>query len=285
MFTNRSSIIQYSKEENINFREDSSNKQTNYQRNKIRHQIIPVLNEIKPDFSKILDNNIKRFGAAERIYKKEIIRVADTILKKNKDNSYRIDISELGKLADAEIYLFEMISGFDFNFSDAEDMIHSINSEPGKVFYSSTHRIIRDRDYFFIEQKHDQEILKKEYSISKFEKKIIEPLNLSFESIKITDGFKMNPESHIGYFDYNILLFPLKIRRWEKGDYFYPLGLNHKKLLSDFFTDNKLSLRDKENIWLLTSGKNIIWIIGHRIDNRYKLTNQTSQVFKVSILS
>jgi len=177
-----------------------------------------------------------------------------------------------------------MISGFNFNFADAEDMIKSINSEPGRVFYSSSHRILRDRDYFLIEEKSEIPEETKEYTISGAQKKMNEPLSLLFETIDITNDFKINPNGNIGYFDFHNLSFPLKVRKWERGDFFFPLGLNHKKLLSDFFTDNKFSLQDKENVWLLTSGNSIIWIIGHRIDNRFKLTDQTTHVYKVSFL-
>lgn len=284
MFSTRDEIVQYANDENIKFREDSSNKQTKYLRNKIRHQIIPSFNDVTPDFSKIMAKNVKRIEATERIYKKEISRIANTIFKKNKDKTYQICISELDKLDDADVYLIEMISGFNFNFSDAEDMIKSINSEPGKVFHSATHRITRDREYFFIELKNENSIDKNEYLIDKTEKEITEPLMLSCESFNITADFKINPYRNIGFFDLQKLSFPLKIRRWNKGDFFYPLGLNHKKLLSDFFTDNKFSLHEKENLWLLTSGEDIIWIIGHRIDNRFKITKYTSQIFKVSIL-
>jgi len=285
MFTNRKAIIQYANDANINFREDSSNKETKYLRNKIRHQILPSLNKIKPDFAKTLSKSIKQIGAAERIYKKEIARVTNIALKKNKDNTHSIGISELENLPDAEVYLFEMISDFNFNYSDAEDMIKSIISEPGKIFYSITHRIIRDRNCFIIEEKSKAKDERKEYCIDKFYEKITEPLNLLFETINVSNKFKINPDKKIGFFDVKTLKFPLKIRRWQKGDFFYPLGLNHKKLLSDFFTDIKFNLRDKENVWLLTSGDDIVWIIGHRIDNRFKLTNQTTQAIKVSFLS
>lgn len=284
MFTNRSEIIRYAKEENIQYREDSSNKETKYQRNKIRHQVIPLLNEIKPGFSSILAENTKRIRASEEIYKKEISRVVSKILQKQEEDSYTIDISKLEKLNNASLYLFEIISAFDFNFSAAEDMVRSIFSEPGRVFYSSTHRILRDREFFLIEKKKDHisELIK--YKIQLEDKEISEPIQLNFNIITKAPDFQINPDKNFGYFDITTLKFPLTIRKWQKGDFFYPLGMNNKKLISDFFTDNKFSIKDKEDTWLLTSCENIIWIIGHRINNRNKVKDQTTQILKVSFL-
>lgn len=284
LFTNRSEIIQYAKEENIPYREDSSNKETKYQRNKIRHKVIPLLNEIKPGVSSILAENTKRIRASEEIYRKEVGRVVGKILRKQEGNSYTIDISKLKKLNNPSLYLFEIILAFDFNYSDAEDMVRSISSEPGRVFYSSTHRIIRDRDFFLIEKKKDYNSEQIEYQIQLEDKEISKPLQLSFQIITKETDFQINPDKFIGCFDISTLRFPLTIRKWQKGDFFYPLGMNNKKLISDFFTDNKFSIKDKEDTWLLTSCENIVWIIGHRIDNRNKVKDQTTQILKVSFL-
>lgn len=285
LFTNRESIIKYAKKENIPFREDSSNKTTKYLRNKIRHQLIPLLNEIKPGFNHLLVNNIKRFRETESIYKREIKKVSDEILNQADDNAFTLNISAIKQLPDAPLYLYETISEFGFNYADAEDLIKSLNNNSGSKFYSATHRIVHDRDIFLIQKTNAKTNENKKFTIEESQSQISEPLKITFDKIEDTSNFQISPDPNIAFLDYSSLSFPLKIRKWKKGDHFFPLGMKNKKLLSDFFIDNKLSIYDKENTWLLTSGENIIWIIGHRIDNRFKLTNQTSCIYKVSFLT
>jgi len=283
LFTNRIDIINYANKENIPFREDSSNKTTKYLRNKIRQQLIPILNEINPGFNEILSENISRLRESEIIYRKEIERTIDKLLANDSNNSYTIAIPGLQKLSEPILYLFEIITRFGFNYADAKDLILSLNSISGKQFYSATHRIVRDRDFFIVQKMEESCNSKTEFSVHDNQSTIDEPIKLQFRKIEFTQNTKIPTDRNIAFFDFDKIKFPLKIRKWEEGDYFYPLGMKNKKLLSDYFIDNKFSIPEKENIWLLTSREDIVWIIGSRIDDRFKVTNNTFQALIVSL--
>jgi len=285
LFTNRESINKYAVTENIIFREDSSNQTNKYLRNKIRHQLIPLLNDINPDFDKILAGNIEHIQQTEKIYRNEVRKVETQLLKKGQNDVFKIEISKLKQLSESVLFLYEMISKFGFNYNDAEDMIKSIDSISGKLFFSATHRLIRDREFFIIQKIDPVKKNNPKFQIYESQLAISDPVKITFEKIKLNKNFQIKTNQNIASFDYNLLSFPLTLRKWEKGDNFYPLGMQNKKLLSDYFIDQKFSIIKKENTWLLVSGDDIIWILGDRIDNRYKITEKTMQILKLELLT
>jgi tRNA(Ile)-lysidine synthase len=154
--------------------------------------------------------------------------------------------------------------------------------QSGKVFLSATHRLVKDRENFVITAL-KKDIGKQEYFISRNLKAIEDPLKMQFTVTNLKAGTEIPKAPNIACFDLDKLKFPLKIRRWQKGDHFYPFGMKGKKKLSDFYTDKKFSLVDKENVWLLCNGDHIIWVIGHRNDNRYRITGKTKRMFRVDV--
>jgi tRNA(Ile)-lysidine synthase len=284
LFTNRESINKYASTKNIKFREDSSNQSNKYLRNKIRHQLIPLLNDINPDFDKILAGNIEHIQQTEKIYRNEVRKVETRLLQKGENDVYKIEISKLKQLSESVLFLYEMISKFGFHYNDAEDMIKSIDSISGKRFYSASHRLIRDREFFIIHKMDPAKKNNPKFRIYDSQMVISTPIKLTFEKINLNNNFQISANSNIALIDYQLLSFPLTLRKWKEGDHFYPLGMQNKKLLSDFFIDLKLSIAEKENTWLLVNQDEIIWILGHRIDNRYKITTKTTRVLKVKLL-
>lgn len=277
LFTYRKDIEEFAKQEKITFRVDSSNIKTDYTRNKIRHDLISVIKGINENYQDIFTSNIRRLKQNEEIYRQYINIVSDQLVSRDKKN-IKISIKDLIKYQPATTFLYEMIVPFGFNSSQSADIIESIGLTTGKQFYSKTHRLVIDRDYIIVQksaQAHDTIIL-----INEETEEINHPIKLQISRLKIKPDFFISKNLKIALLDAGELTFPLKIRKWKKGDYFYPLGMENKKLVSDFFIDNKFSIIDKENTWIMTSDDNIAWIIGHRIDNRFKITDTTRQVIE-----
>lgn len=284
LFVYRKDIEKYIFDNNMKFREDSSNKELKYVRNKIRHNLIPVLKDINPNYNSILNQNIKRIRESEYIYREQIDNIRSRIIK-HEGKTVVIDIAEIKKLHPLKSYLFELIAPYRFNFSTVEDIISKLDDISGKEFLSKTHRLIKDRNRLIIVEKEKTTTVQhqaKEYYIQENTSSIDHPIVLKFNKLTFNRNLEIYTEQHYANLDFDKLNFPLRIEKWEKGDYFYPLGMNKRKKLSDFFIDNKLTLIEKENTWLLCSGKNIVWIIGHRIDHRYRVTNKTKMVYQIT---
>ncbi|MBI9038392.1 MAG: tRNA lysidine(34) synthetase TilS [Bacteroidales bacterium] len=281
MFAGRKEILNFANDNNLSYREDSSNKSDKYLRNKIRHKLLPFFNELNPEFDNLIKKNIENLKETEEIYRNEISRQKKRIFKE-KDGITYISISELIKLNPIRTYLFEFLKAFGFNISIVEDIITSINNISGKEFHSSTHRIIKDREYLIIKP---LGITTKnlEYYFSQEETIVTKPIKLSFQKIENAQNIQLKLSKSIAMLDFEKLKFPICIRKWKKGDYFIPFGSNLKKKLSDFFIDNKFSILEKEEIWLLCSDDKIAWIIGQRIDNRFRISKNTNLILRIEV--
>ncbi len=280
LFASRNDITEYAKNNNLTWREDSSNKQTKYLRNKIRHQVIPLLQEINPGIKNTFIENMKRIHASEGIYQQKIEELRIHLLTKDKQG-WSIPITELKKNEPASTVLFELLKEFGFNFSQCEQVLQENEFyQSGALFHSSNYQLLRDRNHLLI--KKENKNLKDEYSINSLDTVLETPLALSLES---SENKEIISDKNIAKLDVGKLVFPLILRKWKKGDYFFPLGMNgRKKLVSDFFIDKKLSLFEKQNTWILCSNNEIVWIVGHRIDNRFKISSKTKKTTTIKIL-
>lgn len=276
LFTTRNEIDTYIKQNKLSFREDSSNKSTKYLRNSLRHKMMPVLEGLQPAYRDILMQNMQRFSAAESIYLQKVEEERQRICR-NEDDKLVLSISELMKLENISTYVYEFLKAYGFGFSQAEDIVESIKSgEPGAQFLTASYVLLRDRDELILTEKQDD---KREYFALDIEQgKGDFPIDLKWE---VLNEVKFESDSHLAFLDFNKLKFPLKLRKWERGDAFYPLGMKGKKLLSDFFIDLKLNRFQKESIWLLLSGQDIIWVVGMRLDNRFRISSDTKRVLKI----
>jgi tRNA(Ile)-lysidine synthase len=153
-----------------------------------------------------------------------------------------------------------------------------LESEPGKQFYSKTHRLIKDRQKLFVTKLAENEA--RIFYIESNDLELFEPFDIKIEKLTGKD-FKIRKEASIACLDLDKLEFPLLVRKWQEGDYFQPLGMTGFKKLSDFLIDEKIPLHQKENTWLLCSGEKIVWVMGHRIDNRFKISPETKNIFKI----
>jgi tRNA(Ile)-lysidine synthase len=281
LFATKKSILAYAEKNKIMYREDSSNTSDKYLRNKIRHHLLPVLNELSPVAESSITHSIEKLREAEFIYKKAIEDVRSKLCIEQ-GNTICMAITELKKLDPIATYLYELLKPYGFNAASANDIINVLSGDSGKQFLSSTHRLIKDRYFLIIEPLTTSETCV-EYLIEKDQVEFKIPgsdLNLQFQFT--TPEYPISTAASTAAIDADKVYFPLMIRKWKTGDVFQPLGMKGKKKLSDFFIDKKLSVIEKENTWLLCSGEKIVWVIGMRLDERFKVTDKTQNVILVS---
>lgn len=272
----RVEIEEYANESEIKWREDKSNDSTKYYRNKIRHQVIPVLKELNPSLLKTFDSTLENLNVSQQIIQDRIEEVKDSII--SVENSIiKLNIEKIKALSNPKAYLFEILKHY--NFTEWNDVENLLNAQSGKQVVSKTHRLVKDRTHLLlsnIEGKSAKECYISE-NLNDF---INSDIHLTFKTVDNINDFTNQSESIS--IDKSLLKFPLTVRKWEKGDYFYPLGMQGKKKLSKYFKDEKISILEKEKTWLLCNANNdIIWVIGKRLDNRYKITDKTNKVVKI----
>ncbi len=281
LFTTKEAILNYAKKNELAFREDSSNISDKYLRNKIRLKLIPLLKEMNPQIDQTISTDLKHLSKVNLIYQAAIEKKRKKIVKE-KNNTFFISIEPLIKLIPVVTYLYEFIKPFGFNGAQASEITGQLKGESGKLFFSEKYRLLKDRTQLIIAPL-KKEADKKEFNLNKKAKKIsFDDIQLNF-SIK-TKNVRISKSINTASLDFNKLNFPLTIRKWKQGDFFYPIGMHGKKKLSDFFINKKLSLIDKEKIWLLTSNDQIVWVIGYRIDDRFKITDKTSKIYFVELV-
>ena len=277
LFCNRQALELWVKENKFLYREDSSNASVKYSRNKLRHQVVPVLKEINASLGSTMQQNVERFDASHQnlsfFYEKE----RATILSA-KEGDIKINLVEIRKLPSPIDAMFHYLS--DYGFNDWIAMEQQLNSDSGKIISSKTHQLLKDRNTLLL--KEIPVFKDEEYLIHDATSFISEPINLKFECLQIED-FKLMKDSTIAALDFDKLDFPLTLRKWRKGDVFQPLGMRGKKNLSDFFIDKKLSVFEKQNTWIVCTNDKIVWVVGMRIDERFKLVENSQKVYLVQL--
>ena len=279
LFAGRAEIENYATENYIEFREDSSNNEIVFQRNFLRHKILPLFSELNPSFKKNILASIENLKDAEQVYSGSLQSEKTGVVSTNQNDTV-INIEKLLNTSYPKILLFDILSAFNFNATVVDEIYKSLLTDSGKQFFSKTHRAIKDRKKLFISPIKENEV--KIFYIENDDIELLEPLNIGIEKLPV-DDFQIIKKPNVACLDLNEIEFPLLIRRWKQGDYFQPLGMTGFKKVSDFFIDQKIPIHEKENIWILCSGKKIIWIMGHRIDNRFKITPQTINILKIEI--
>jgi tRNA(Ile)-lysidine synthase len=271
----REEIETFAKEHNISWREDSSNASDKYIRNKIRHHVVPILKELNPSFLESFENTIQNLNQAQSLVD-DASRIVYRKVVKDIDNQKIINLNELLQLSNYQAYLYQWL--MPFGFSAWQDIYDLVEAQSGKQIFSEHFRLVKDREKLIIEPKSDK--ISDEYFINKNKSELNFPLKLTFcnvSNITISDAKTI-------FVDSDALKFPLKLRKWQEGDYFYPFGMNGKKKLSKFFKDEKFSIIDKENTWLLCSDNQIVWLVGKRMDDRFKVTENTQTILKIEVI-
>jgi len=274
----RDEIEAYVDERKLPFIFDSSNSDDAFVRNFLRLNVIPLLEKINPSVKNAIYRTAQHVGEARKIYDFYVENQKKAIFAGN-----RINIDKLKTTLSPATMLFEILSPFGFNASVIEDICQCLDSIPGKVFYSNDYRLIKDRKDLILDKISDENFSQREYAIDKVSQEITDPIRLkiSFLSGNIT----INKDARFLYADADKLSFPLTLRKWQPGDWFIPFGMKGRKKLSDFFTDRKFSLPDKENAWVLTSDEDIVWVVGERSDERFKITESTENVLVMEFIN
>ncbi|WP_336069188.1 tRNA lysidine(34) synthetase TilS [Mesoflavibacter sp. CH_XMU1404-2] len=271
----REDIEDYAKKHHLKWREDSSNASTKYLRNKLRHDIIPVLKDINPDVLTNFQNTLAHLNDSSTIVEDAVDSFLNKAIVSIDDSQISYKISEFEALNNPKAYLFEVFK--DYGFTQWKDIKNLLTAQSGKLVFSKTHQLLKDRDYLILSELSSKEN-NETVTILEDQNEIKLPNGIlcieSVEEIGKTDKSTI-------YIDKKTLKYPLTVRHWEKGDYFYPLGMQGKKKLSKFFKDEKLSLIDKQNTLLLCSDHQVVWVINHRADNRFKITKQTQDILKI----
>lgn len=282
LFAQRKELLTYARTYGVRFNYDISNSDQNIRRNKVRHSILPLLEEINPSFRKNLHRTISYLNETKNVFYEQVESVRNKIVIQNGD-WVEVSIEALRNLNPISTYLFEILRPFNFKGEVVNDIINALDSPSGTQFFSVSHRLVIDREKLIVTA--IEEPVNDVFYIEKDQEIVSEPIDMRISVQRYSEDYKIPNSSNVAVFDFDELSFPLIIRKWKKGEYFKPLGLDGFKKLSDFFIDQKYSIPEKENAWLMASGNKIAWVIGKRIDDRFKLTPDTKLVLRIELLN
>ena len=270
-------ILSYAKENEISWREDSSNRKQDYLRNQIRIEVLPKLKEINPNLLDNFSKSIDRLQQSKSIIKDKI----DDFIKNvsfTRDEKIYFEINKIKKVTNIDAYLYELLKRY--NFTQWDDIRGLLDSQSGKQIISKTHKLLKDREHLILVK--NSEVENKTALINKSSKEVA----VSLGKIKLSIAKKISKEdSDVIYLDSAKLNFPLKVRNLLSGDYFYPFGMNGKKKVSKYLKDKKISIYDKDKVLILETSKNkIIWVVGMRLDDRFSVTDNTKEITKIKLI-
>ena len=270
-------IIAYAELNHINWREDQSNSETKYVRNKIRHNIIPTLKELNPNVLSSFSKTIDHLSESRAIVDEKVSEVLTEIQSKDGD-VIKINIEKMLKLTNKKAYLYEVLKNY--NFTEWSNISDLLEGQTGKTIYSKSHVLLKDRGFLLLKEREQLSLDNHKFYIEKGIEEIEEPIKLAFKN---TDKKETVTKNYV-LVNKNLVTFPIILRKWEEGDFFYPIGMTGKKKVSKFFKDEKLSRFKKDQTWLLCNADNeIIWIVGMRQDRRYSIDSSTTDVLQISI--
>ena len=273
----REQIMEYIAENELEYRIDATNLETVYTRNKIRHNVVSQLMEINPSFLETMANNMRFIASAQGIVEAYAAEAYKHVVTEEGER-IRFDLNRLREFEGVDTLLFLWLNRYGFGSDVVMQLYRSLNDIAGKQFYSATHRIVGGREYLECTM-HNAECTMQnaEFTIDEKQFTINNPIKLEVNEVDIAD-FRLIKSANVACLDVDKLQYPLVLRRWKRGDWFIPYGMKGRKKLSDFFADKKMNLIEKERVWLLASGDDIVWIVGHRVDARYVVTEKTKRV-------
>ncbi len=280
LFSSRNDLVAYANEKQVPYREDSSNKEFVHQRNLIRHQVLPLLETINPAFKVNAAKTAAILKETELVFNARITEEQSQFLSREGKHCF-LAVDYLKASSYPETLLFETLKPFGFTADLVQEINQALYAEPGKVFYSTTHRLVKDRSNFILTPREEESLSR--YYIEKDCVEIATPIKLSLQQLTNDSSFQFSKNRLIADLDMDCLEFPLVLKKWEQGEYFQPLGMTGFKKLSDFFIDQKFSIPEKENSWILYSGGKVVWVVGHRMDNRFKITPETQSVIRIQL--
>ncbi|MET0463896.1 MAG: tRNA lysidine(34) synthetase TilS [Chitinophagaceae bacterium] len=280
LFTGRAAIKEYATAHQLDWVEDSSNASDKYSRNYLRHHLLPVIQQLYPQAEENMHRNIARFRDAELLYQQAIESHKKKLLV-TKGEEVHIPVLKLQLATPLNAIVYEIMRPYGFSAAQTAEVLSLLNSESGRYVQSSSHRIIRNRNWLIIA------------SLKAVRASLIlieGPGDISFPGGQLiirksfsSDGMP-DTSSLVACMDASQIQFPLTLRPWKNGDYFYPLGMRKKKKLARFFIDQKLSAIEKERVWVIESDKRIVWIVGRRLDDRFRMRGGAGEIVKISLM-
>lgn len=274
LFATRNDILKYCHQHSIKYREDKSNSDTKYIRNKIRHLIVPLLKEINPSIEFTLNETAERFQGISEILAEHIAEIQHRV-SEQEGELITYNVKLLKKYIINSSVLYELFKPYGIANVRLNDLRKVIEGKTGGQIYTETHRIIKNRNEIIVTK--EPKGIAKSYYINKVSDFKNIPEISSAKLVDIGNNFEIPSDSAVACIDYDKIRFPLIVRSWKPGDYFYPLGMRQRKKLSDYFIDNKYSILDKEIKLVIESEGKILWVVGDRIDNRYRISKSTSR--------
>ncbi|WP_179338548.1 tRNA lysidine(34) synthetase TilS [Winogradskyella ludwigii] len=272
----RVQIEAYATKENIIWREDASNASRKYLRNKLRHEVVPILKEINPQLLESFQSTTSYLNDTADIVEESLRAVKKRAIVNSDKTGVTYKVSEFKKVKNSKAYLFEMFKNY--GFTQWDDIVDLLDAESGKQIRSNTHRLVKHREFLILADLPELDLENVSIFINETDYHIETPIGqLTFTSESVISETSKN----VIYVDKDTLKFPLELRLWKEGDVFYPSGMTGKKKVSKYLKDEKLSLIEKENIWLLASNDKVVWIVGMRNDERFKITEATNNILKI----
>lgn len=272
----RQEILDYAKENTLEWREDSSNAESKYLRNKIRLDIVPQLKTLHPSFLENFKRTQSHLEQTKSLVHNYMEDIRTKLFMRHGD-TVKIEVAELARLVPLQSYLYGLLH--EYGFTEWNDVKDLLNAMSGKEVRSKTHRLVKDRTHLILSP--IETTLEQVFWISEEVTETENPISLRFENVKTIENIGRNTI----YLDKEKLNFPLLLRNWEKGDYFYPYGMDGKKKLSKFFKDEKVDVISKEKQWLLCSNDTIAWVVGRRADKRFKVEDSTKDILKITLVT
>ena len=271
----RVEIEQYAQENQIQWREDSSNASNKYLRNKIRHTIIPVFKEFNDGFLASFQNTLDHLQQAESLVDDATKLVYEKVVTE-KEDQLEINLAQLLEFQNYKAYFYQWLVSY--GFTAWNDIYELVEAQSGKQVFSTTHVLLKDREKIILSERQEgnKEAI---FIIESKESKVNIPLNISFCNV----SNQLESDSNCIFVDEDKITFPLTLRKWREGDYFYPSGMTGKKKISKYFKDEKYSLLDKDNQWLLCTDDQIIWVIGKRADQRFLAQTNTLKTIQIAL--
>ncbi|WP_210487230.1 tRNA lysidine(34) synthetase TilS [Rufibacter aurantiacus] len=262
------------------WREDSSNESRKYNRNLVRHEVIPVLKKLNPNLEETFTSTLERLQGAEAVFQASFLEMKAKAQREENGTTY-LSIAPLQVSPAPVVLLHEFLKPLNFSYSQTQEIAASWEAQSGKTFSSPTHVLVKDREDLVITPKP----LEKFGSVTVPE----ETTELRFGPYlakftrKSAEGYKVPRSKDVAALDADLVKFPLKLRPWKEGDWFIPLGMNGKKKVSDLLIDRKVPANLKPDVWVLVSDASLTWVLGQQLDNRFKVTENTQEVLEISV--
>jgi tRNA(Ile)-lysidine synthase len=269
----KETVLAYAEKNKLNWREDSSNASNKYLRNALRNEVIPKWKETVPNLLQNFETTQKNLIDSRNLIE-DYLALLLNYLAEETETGYKFSVKKLKALPNSKTVLFELFSPL--GFTEFDDLQSLLSAQAGKKAHSPSHILLKDRDFLLLDPIGNK-LTEEEFKIPENTIEIDFPIRLTFENVT-----QLGESSEkIIFIDLDLLKFPLVLRKWKEGDVFYPFGMDGKKKISKYFKDEKLSLLAKQKTWLLCSENKIIWVVGLRADNRFRVTNKTKRILKI----